>query len=452
MNYMKRVMIVLLCCIIYLNIGLLYGSNLFVAHAEKKDFATVLQSELYEPYGLTATEEDIASWSLAIVTLRTDGFPDASIAGIIGNCWRECQGSWYLLEGYMPTQENIKEVGGSITSWQKMQPGKSYETTQRPGWSSGGGHGMCQWSFGAADALDKFAGSHDFPYVTIRHTNIISSSTGDISVGEYAHNCKIPSMAGQIEFLLMTLHDSPEVQGYGKSWVRDALVSDAYKTDNASTAYAAAKYFEAKYEVSADNPEERGKMGEKAFPVVQACDGVKGNVKSVQEDTNQMIYDLVDMRLWDEKEFIDFCEFSEMSIELPNRVGLSPSKLKEISAWKRDIENRRLEKYNRYPRAVFMFVGILIIVYSTFLYLAWQFDRINNFIDISLLSIISFKRFMASPDGISNYADTRAANKVLTHKDIIKVTLLGLLIGTLLISGKIFEWVSGVISWISEQF
>ena len=88
------------------------------------------------------------------------------------------------------------------------------------------------------------------------------------------------------------------------------------------------------------------------------------------------------------------------------------------------------------------------------LYVAYQFDRINNFVDISLLSIMTVGRLNVAPEdtnGNFNSATSGRA-KYLKHKDIIIVSLIGMGIGVLLISGRIFSIMWGIKELLDKLF
>lgn len=160
----------------------------------------------------------------------------------------------------------------------------------------------------------------------------------------------------------------------------------------------------------------------------------------------------------EEEYFIDVNKLEEASIPMPVRSDLIQSsgvdKVKEIESWKSNIDNNKENSINRYIRASFMFVGILITLYSMLLYVAYQFDRINNFVDISLLSTMTVGRLNVAPEdtnGNFNSATSGRA-KYLKHKDIIIVSIIGVGIGVLLISGRIFSLMWGIKEFLDKLF
>ena len=161
----------------------------------------------------------------------------------------------------------------------------------------------------------------------------------------------------------------------------------------------------------------------------------------------------------EEDYFVTKSMLDEAAINLPRRGDLIQlsggwDKVKEIESWKSNIDNSKENSINRYIRASFMFVGILITLYSMLLYVAYQFDRINNFVDISLLSTMTVGRLNVAPEdtnGNFNSATSGRA-KYLKHKDIIIVSIIGVGIGVLLISGRIFSLMWGIKEFLDKLF
>lgn len=159
-----------------------------------------------------------------------------------------------------------------------------------------------------------------------------------------------------------------------------------------------------------------------------------------------------------EEYFIDMNKLQEPALELFGRVEFRESTglegVAELENWVDSIDNKHEEATHRYVRAAFMFVGILIMVYSVILFIAYQFDKVNNFVEIQLLGILTFNRLAVSPDDKqSNYANVDSnGTKYLKLKDICIVCVVGISIGVLLVSGKVFLLVMSLINWIDDFF
>lgn len=145
-------------------------------------------------------------------------------------------------------------------------------------------------------------------------------------------------------------------------------------------------------------------------------------------------------------------QLTEYPLILPVASDLSISERDEVADWKQTLNHKEEDNQHGFLRAVVMLVGIIIIVYSTLLFLAFQFDRINNFIDVPLLYFLTFGKMMTiSEDEQSTYnqADGKGA-KMMKQKDICIASIVGIAIGVLLLSGKLFELISTLVTMIGK--
>lgn len=155
---------------------------------------------------------------------------------------------------------------------------------------------------------------------------------------------------------------------------------------------------------------------------------------------------IVNYGLLKETEFVGDNVLSETALVFYSSNSLSASDSIKLSNWKTDTNSvSNGGGIIQFLRALVAFIGILIVIFSTFLYLAYWFDRINNFIEISLLHVLTFGRIEISPDDKqSTFSPKTQGLKVVVHKDIIFICLTGLSIGVLILSGRIYL----VISWL----
>lgn len=103
---------------------------------------------------------------------------------------------------------------------------------------------------------------------------------------------------------------------------------------------------------------------------------------------------------------------------------------------------------------VVAFIGLLIVVYSVFMYVCLIFDKVNSFLDISLLSIISFGRWrLVSSDDVSEgyvKAGYQKDSKVtyLTTKMLIFRAVVVSIVGFLLLSGYATNFIVYLVSLV----
>ena len=86
-----------------------------------------------------------------------------------------------------------------------------------------------------------------------------------------------------------------------------------------------------------------------------------------------------------------------------------------------------------------------------FIYLAYWFDRINNFVDIDLLKIVTFGRLVISPTEeectFSMKELAKGQTRTINHRHILYVCIVGLAFGTLIVSGKVFDVVNNIVTY-----
>lgn len=155
----------------------------------------------------------------------------------------------------------------------------------------------------------------------------------------------------------------------------------------------------------------------------------------------------------DEYEIIEKNQLIESQLDLTSRDNCSLLEVTELENWKDNLQLQKEDGVYRYIRASFLFVGILITIYSMLLFIAFQFDRVNNFVEIELLCILTLGKLQRAPDeNSSTFTPDNPRTRLVTQKDIIGVTLAGVTIGVLLISGKVFSIIQFLLDKIDGIF
>lgn len=87
-------------------------------------------------------------------------------------------------------------------------------------------------------------------------------------------------------------------------------------------------------------------------------------------------------------------------------------------------------------RVTALIFGILLIIYSLLLMLAYWIDIFNSFFDFSLLNVMTFMRLypVTSSDDITYLRSTNGDVKYVTFIDMLKIMLVGCFIGTLFLT------------------
>lgn len=191
--------------------------------------------------------------------------------------------------------------------------------------------------------------------------------------------------------------------------------------------------------------------------------------KGVKGDSNSKSADTVDASVIEtggylpEDNYVSLDKLTEDGIALPTKAELSATQggkydLKVLDEWKEDIAYRNKKDTHSGIRTAVALLGILLTLYSVLVYIAYQFDTINNIIDISLLSIITFGRLRISPEfDKSTFMNnqeggakgtSKTGQKTVVHKDILIICTIGITIGVLIFSGKLYMMISWVIAWV----
>ena len=421
---------------------------------ENDENATEFASALKIALGKTPSEREIHNFSMIISTLRADGLDNEAIAGILGNMKQESGWEPYAIEGY--TSSSKKTVSGDTIS--TFIDGGTYDFgSTEPSWYNSGagaiGLGLVQWSHSRAIALDKFAidNSSKFSYVTVTHwmqcnSDNCCASKSKTKVQRTAH---IPNASGQMAFLLTELNGS-------YSSVKSNLLT-------ATTTDDAADVFLDEFEKPGDpesSRQTRRDWAKKMLPVVQACSGVEGS--DGDYNSNSIGSFLYASGVWTEDELSSFCKLTETDIESilddAKRENLKQDDLSNLIDWENNLEQDKNEDgWISLLRKLVMFIGIVFTVWIMLIYLAYWFDRLNNFFYLDLLSILTFGQLHMSDteeECTFHIKDMgKGGTKTVNHRAILFICIVGVAFGTLLISGVFYgliaKLVNTVLGWLS---
>ena len=413
--------------------------------------SSIFQSELTTFLGHEASEKEVHDYSLMISTLKAGDLSTNAIAGIIGNVSHESGGNIFALEGYGGKKTTDEATYSSFEDGKSYDYGDTKPSTYKykDGGEIGGvGHGIVQWSFERANALSSFAESHpEFGQVVVKHWKISKTTSWE------QETCHIPNMAGQVAFMASELAD-----GYKN--VRD-------KMKGASTASEAAEIFMKDYEKPATSTAtERQQAAENAVKMIEACTGVVGDAPAggTTSDGDTDLNDstaiaIVMSSYWSEEELSAYMKLAEINIQQEyldkaTRDKLSQNDLENLSSWEDNVKNSNREYgFIAWMRIIVMWVGIIFTIYIFLLYLAYWFDKLNSIIDLDVLSILTFGRLhVAIDDKEATYSLGKKQDHVtVNHKDICFICITGLIFGVLLITGKFYKLVAGLVNFILRK-
>lgn len=442
MKCLKRVLYAYVTVIFIISLCL-YMKPIKVSAAD--DFKSLLEA-FFD--GSEMSESQVYNYSLVVSALRTDGASDEVIAGILSNIKAEAGRGVYTLEGYYG--EKLTVDGHKYT---EFEDGGTYDygSTEPYWYESGGdymggaGHGLVQWTY-RDDDLENFynANKDKYSFVTITHWIKHWSDSGTKYSSKSQHTCHLADVAGQVYFLIWDLNE-----GNGKG-VKDAIYS-------CTSAEDAAEAFCRKYEVPAEIEsavsQRRGYAAD-ALKLAKSCTSVQGTPSAtVGQSTVNMATGLAEIGLWSEDQLVDFSRLSESALSFIDRSSLDLADAGEVTFWRKSIDMNKEARRYAAPRQVFVFIGIVLVVWSVLMYLAFWLDKINNFVQIQFLPLLTLGILQVSPDEHStNYDEKRMGKKVIVHKNMIFISVIGISLGTLLLTQRLNSIINDIINWIISLF
>ena len=134
------------------------------------------------------------------------------------------------------------------------------------------------------------------------------------------------------------------------------------------------------------------------------------------------------------------------NIEFADGSSLTIGEKYSIANLKEDIVLSRESNIIDIARTAVVFCGLVMITYMVLLILAWLFDKANNFIDISLVKILTLGKLEYTEDKEIQHTKGYANN---TRIFIIASVLA--IIGMILISGGVFPWMMRILMTIVNK-
>lgn len=399
-----------------------------VSSKDGTDNSAQFRSALKDYLGHDPSDQEVYDYSYIISTMKADGMPTNAIAGMLGNM--ACEGDNYAIEGY----SGISADDGK--NYTQFEAGKTYKYSKHgnvyKGYICGVGHGRVQWSFDRAEALDKVCDEGSgFSYVTITHWRYYKD--GGVVKWDEDHTCRIPDIAGQGYYMVK------ELNGDYKS-VKDKICKDGVSARDAAIIIVKEYEVCAGYDTSAVQ-NKRADAAEKAVPLVEAHSGtVGGNQQDINNAGNLLYMDGV----WDEDQLSAYCRLHEIDLtdilDDATIEKLNNKELQSLDGWKKAIE--KAPWYIRLGRIAVMGVGIFCVVWGILLYCAYWFDKINTFIDLDVVGLLTFRKLKVAFDDsectfkLSDISKTES--RTINHKYVLIISITAIFFGVFLISGLAF--------------
>lgn len=132
------------------------------------------------------------------------------------------------------------------------------------------------------------------------------------------------------------------------------------------------------------------------------------------------------------------------SVSLPSNRNLSSRDKSVISEVKTNIRTDSEETWVRNTRILISLIGMLMILYVVFLYIAYAFDYANVFFDISLLKLVSFGLISLDSKGMNS-------EKKFYLNKLHRVAIVLFIVGIVLISGSVNMWIFRLVRFIQDK-
>lgn len=160
------------------------------------------------------------------------------------------------------------------------------------------------------------------------------------------------------------------------------------------------------------------------------------------------VYSEMELSAW---KHLEEADIQSAYLDAAQRGELNQGDIENLANWERNINNNTSDSGAiHYLRIFVMFMGIILIVWSVFIYLAYWFDRINNFIDIDLLGILTFNKLHISDteEECTFHLKTlgKTEKKTVNHRAVCIVCITGICFGTLIVSGVLYKLLNSFIN------
>lgn len=172
-----------------------------------------------------------------------------------------------------------------------------------------------------------------------------------------------------------------------------------------------------------------------------------GEVKVSKTDTNYDGINIIPEYLLTGMPEVSKLPNSGVSVGIVSRDDLSIKENYSLQVTKDSVDTRNAVRVYDIARYIMAFVGLLLLSYSLLFFLSFAFDRVNSFIDISMVSLITF----GSINVCSKQESINKEGYISYTKFYISIGVL-VAVACLLISGAVIPWIMRTIIYIVSFF
>jgi hypothetical protein len=188
-------------------------------------------------------------------------------------------------------------------------------------------------------------------------------------------------------------------------------------------------------------------------------DGATENADGSTTTSSGMV--VINNVYYTEEELSAYRKLGEMNIDEQylsdaTRNNLGVEDLDAVTNWQNNVNSIQKESgIVSVIRKITQLLGILLTIYVIFIYIAYWFDRLNNFLDIDLLKILTFGKFMISEDEDSCTYKTKdfgdGKTKTVNHRAILTICVIGLVFATLIMTGTLYTLIMKLVMFIRHK-
>lgn len=133
------------------------------------------------------------------------------------------------------------------------------------------------------------------------------------------------------------------------------------------------------------------------------------------------------------------------ALYLPTQDGLTQSEKDTLVEIKANIDDNKKTSANIFS-TILTFLGLVLMSYSILMFAGCVVDRVNTWIDMSVVSILSFGKIRLVPQDEEHiYKKTKPEKGLLTTKQWVMRCIAVLVIGIIFVSGAIQEFLTWVL-------
>ena len=177
----------------------------------------------------------------------------------------------------------------------------------------------------------------------------------------------------------------------------------------------------------------------------------------VKQEQEAIVQQLAFHSYWSEEEISSFCNLYELDLNKvldgATRDNLSGNQLEAVDNWNNTINDMSKKGSLLYiARIILMISGIIMCIWAILFYVGFWFDRTNNFLDFSVVKILTLGRLQASYSdndkctyGLENSDGNKKQAKTINHRIALCITVFTIIVASLIISGNIYKLLRSLI-------